>query len=32
MNQEALDEALKTFREEGVAAFQDNGIVIPFPR
>lgn len=31
-DQEALDEALKTFREEGVAAFHDNGNVIPFPR
>jgi len=31
-DQEALNEALKTIREEGLAAFRDNGNVIPFPK
>ena len=31
-DQEALDEALKTIREEGAAAFRDAGNVVEFPR
>ena len=31
-DQEALDVALKTLREEGAAAFRNAGNVIPFPR
>ena len=31
-DQEALDEALKTIRDEGVSAFRDTGNVVKFPR
>jgi hypothetical protein len=31
-DQAALDEALRTIREEGVSAFRDGGNVIRFPR
>ncbi len=31
-DQEALDEALKTIREEGASAFRDAGNVVEFPR
>ncbi|MBC8356251.1 MAG: hypothetical protein H8E66_30095 [Planctomycetes bacterium] len=31
-DQEALDEALKTIRDEGASAFRDPGNVVKFPR
>ncbi len=30
-DQEALDEAAKAMEEEGIAAFRDEGNVVPFP-
>ena len=30
-DKEALEEAIKTFEEEGLSAFRDTGIVVPFP-
>ena len=31
-DQAALDEALKTIDDEGLAAFRDGGTIIPFPK
>ena len=31
-DQAALDEVLKTIKEEGLSAFRDGGNVIPFPK